>query len=179
MFNRESSPRDARPPLPNSTHRVVSEPVLIVPFYTGSRIANNDGQTGSPSALEKGSHGLQRVGLTSPSNPQRYSSGFAPVQGPLELPSVPETHQTSSNGARVVSPLPRLIEGQGPNHESKTICYLNDFGKDSEGTRTVHVSGVTLEMFLSHEIKNMMKECGTVESIHYLPTPITQRAFVA
>ncbi len=179
MFNRESSPGDARPPPLNSAPRVVSEPMPNVPFYAGNRIVNNRGQTRSLSAREVNLHGLQRVGLASPANPQRNGPGPSSTQGLLELPSLPATLQTPSNDARVMGPLPRLIEGQGHIHEAKTIFYLNDFEKDVECSRTVHISGINLDMLLNHEIKNMMNECGIVESIHYLPTHTTHRAFVA
>lgn len=52
-------------------------------------------------------------------------------------------------------------------YNRETVDHKSEYYKNS---RTVYVNGASVEMFLSHTLKDMMSEAGTVESISYLYT---------
>ncbi len=84
----------------------------------------------------------------------------------LEVQRGDQGSQDSSRALQRLEGHPR-VQTQGP---STTIFYTGvpKLPSAIDSQRTLYVAGVDKEIFISHELKAMMSECGTVESIRYL-----------
>ncbi|CZS89486.1 uncharacterized protein RAG0_00863 [Rhynchosporium agropyri] len=60
-------------------------------------------------------------------------------------------------------------------NDTMTTHYLPG-PRDYDGLRTIMVTGLDSDMVFSHSLKDMMEECGTINSIHYMPA--SPRAFI-
>ncbi|KAI9055957.1 hypothetical protein LZ554_000891 [Drepanopeziza brunnea f. sp. 'monogermtubi'] len=183
------SPRNIPAPV-SVTQRNNSEPIPAVPSPYRNQAPG--GHYGSPSGHRHVSHNSANY-ISPPSQmtlqtAQRSVSSSASLQTatmpPLPLPS---KAQVFSNDARVSTghhepqTTGRVFSGTHDKNsvslrspvptssgDAYTMYYLPPRGKDHENVRTVHVFRFSEDAFRSHVIKDIMEECGQVESVHYL-----------
>ena len=107
---------------------------------------------------------------------QGFSTGSRaaePSESPPILSGSPHSRQKFTNDVRNLNSLfpndPRAV--MAPNG-SCTYFYEGvprHINRSEHINRTIYVYGVDQFMFLSHEVKDIMIQCGEVESITYLP----------